>query len=279
MYGDALTTKDRVKARLGITSTDWDDFFDNLILAITARIEQATGRRFIQATYTHELHDGSDIYGTRRQFLIVKNAPIQTVSTIEYNTGTNSNPNWVELDEDEYSVDLQAGLIQCRYGFPAGQRNVRITYTGGFSGYSIGVDNFWVFNITPTGTVNGSNRTFGLPEAASQVVVYPDGLREAAANVTFVDGDDEFTLAEGRAPFGTIAADYRRESQAEDADLSLPADLVEVCEKAVVKTYKRREGEGKSSETFQESSINWEKDVFTEEDRATIRNYRRGYSL
>lgn len=277
MYGDALTTKDRVKERMQITVTTFDDFLDRLILSVTARIEQMTGRRFIQATYNNEIHDGSDVQGGVRTHLIVKNAPLQTVSSIQWNAGTNSSPNWETFDEDDYFTDLEAGIITFPSGLPSGFRNIRVTYTGGFSGYSIGVNNFWLFNVVPTGNVNGTNRTFTLPEDATQVIVYADGLREAASNVTFTEGTDSFTLAVGRAPSSTIAVDYLRENAAEDADVYLPEDLVETCEEAVVRLFKRRDSEGRTSETFQESSITWSRTVFTSEDLATIRNYRRGY--
>lgn len=279
MYGDALTTIERIKDRLGITADDFDATLTRMILAATARIEAMCGRRFVQGTYTHELHDGSDIGGTRRRFLILKNAPVSTIATIEYQAGSNSNPDWRELDEDSYHADLANGLVDVPGGLPAGFQNIRVTYTGGFSGYSYGIENFWVFNMTPTGAVNGSNRAFSLPEDATQIIVYADGMREAAANVTFVPSSAAFTLAEGRAPTSTIAVDYLRENAAEDSDYYLPADLVEVCEKAVVKAFKRRDSEGRASETFQESSITWERTVFTAEDLATIKNYRRGYSL
>lgn len=279
MYGDAITTKERVKERMQITVTTFDDLLDRLILSVTARIEQMTGRRFIQATYNNEIHDGSDVSGGVRTHLIVKNAPLQTVSSVQYNAGSNSSPSWQSFDEDDYYTDLEAGIITFPDGLPSGFRNIRVTYTGGFSGYSIGVNNFWLFNVVPTGTVNGTNRTFTLPEDASQVIVYPDGLREASANVTFTTGTDSFTLAVGRAPSSTIAVDYLRENAAEDADVYLPEDLVEVCEEAVVRIFKRRDSEGRTSETFQESSITWSKSVFTTEDVATIRNYRRGYYL
>ncbi|MCR2833481.1 hypothetical protein [Parerythrobacter lacustris] len=279
MYGDALTTKERIKDRLQITATSFDTVLDRLILSVTARIEQMCGRRFIQGTYTHELHDGSDSYGTRRTFLIVKNAPVQTVSALQYNAGSNSSPNWLAVNEDYYHTDRDAGIIYVPGGLPRGFQNVRVTYTGGFSGYSIGVNNFWFFNITPTGTVDGSNLTFTLPEDATQVIVYADGMREAASNVTFVPGSASFTLAAGRAPTSTIAADYLRENAAEDSDLYLPADLTEMCEEAVVRIFKRRDSEGRLSETFQESSITWSRSIFTDEDLRTIRNYRRGYNL
>lgn len=279
MYGDALTTIERIKDRLAIDVTGFDDVLTRMILSATARIEAMCGRRFVQGTYTHELHDGSDISGTRRRFLVLKNAPVSTIATIEYQAGTNSNPDWRELDEDSYHADLASGLVDVPGGLPAGFQNIRVTYTGGFSGYSYGIENFWIFNATPTGAVDGSNLTFTLPEDATQVIVYADGMREAASNVTFVQGSASFTLAAGRAPTSTIAVDYLRENATEDSDYYLPADLVEVCEKAVVKAFKRRDSEGRSSETFQESSITWERSVFTAEDLATIKNYRRGYYL
>lgn len=279
MYGDALTTTQRIKDRLGIEVVSFDAVIDRIVLAVTARIEAMTGRRFIQGTYTHELHDGSDISGTRRTFLIVKNAPVQTIGALEFNAGSNSAPNWLPITVDNYHADLGAGIIHVPGGLPSGFQNIRVTYTGGFSGYSYGIENFWVFNLTPSGVVDGVNLTFGLPEEANQVIVYADGFREAAANVTFSEGDDEFTLAAGRAPTSTIAVDYLRKNAAEDADVYLPADLVEVCEEAVVRIFKRRDSEGRASETFQETSITWNKTVFTDEDLRTIKNYRRGYAL
>lgn len=279
MNGDALTTKERIKDRIDITVTDFDSLIDSLILSTTARIQQATGRRFIQATYTNELHDGSEMGGMARQYLILKNGPLQSVTSVEYKTGTNSNPSWVTLSEDDYDVDLTAGLVRMLNGFPRGFQNIRVTYTGGFSGYSIGVNNFWFFNVTPTGTVNGTNLTFTLPETADQVIVYVDGVREVAANVTHTNGTSTFTLAAGRAPHTTIAVDYLRSVATSDADYNLPSDLVDVCERAVIKRFHKRNSEGKDTESFAESSVTWEKKVFSDEDWATIRNYRRGYYL
>ena len=279
MYGDALTTKERIKDRLQITAATFDDLFARLILGITARIETMTGRRFIQATYTNELHDACDLYGTRRQFLILKNGPVQTVDSVQYNAGTELYPNWTDFNRDDYTLDLKQGIIRFFSAMPRGYQNIRVTYTGGFSGYSIGVNNFWFFNVTPTGTVDGSNATYTLPEEATQIIVYADGARLAAANVSFVEGADTFSILNGFQPYSTIAVDYLRLNAAGDSDYFLPEELVEVCEEAVVRIFKKRDSEGRSSETFGESSIAWMKSVFTTEDLATIRNYRRGYNL
>jgi hypothetical protein len=280
MYGDMLTTVERVKDRLGITANTWDTLFDRLIKSCTARIEQMTGRRFIQGTFTNELHDGADGYGTARYYLILKNAPLQSVDSVQYRAGTPSDPDWTDFDEDDYHVNLQTGVLHFPEGIPAGFQNIRVTYTGGYSGTSFDIANYWVFNATPTGTVDGSNREFTLPEDADQIIVYADGMRESAANVTHEEGSDTFELAEGRAPFSSIAADYlRTDAGGDDVGAFLPFDLVDVCERGVSATFKRRESEGRKSETFQESSITWRDSIFTDEDRAIIKNYRRGYNL
>jgi hypothetical protein len=276
---DALTTKTRVKDRLQLTGVTFDDLIDRLIVATTKRISQMCNRRFLQATYTNELYDGSDLHGSRRAMLILKNAPVHTITSVQYKTGLNSNPTWEDYDEDDYDVDMDLGILYMDGVLPTGKRNIRVTYNAGYSGNSIGITDGWVFNSTPTGTVNGVNLIFTLAADADEVIVYADGLRVQSSNVTHTEGTDEFTLAAGQAPFSTISADYLPTTTSSSEDDTLPEDLVEVCEEVVARLFKRRDSEGRSSETFQESSISWRVDVFTRENLATIRNYRRGNYL
>lgn len=276
---NALTTKARVKDRLKIATTDFDDLFDNLILSVTARLETMCNRQFTLATYTNELHDGSDPYGSIRTILVPKNAPIASVSSIEYKGGTNSNPNWLSFSENDYDVDESDGLIYMRYRLPVGKRNVRITYTAGWDGYDITTSSLWNFGVVPTGSVNGSNRTFTLPEDASEVLVYADGTRVQGSNITFTAGTDTFTLAAGSEPYSTITVDYKTQPADGGSDPTLPMELVDLCERLVIYLFKRRDSEGKTSESFQESSITWRDNMFTPDMRATIKNYRRGYHL
>ena len=62
-------------------------------------------------------------------------------------------------------------------------------------------------------------------------------------------------------------------------DVHLPADLVDVCERAVTYLFKQRDNEGRSSESFGESAVTWRDEMFNPEMLATIKNYRRGYNL
>lgn len=277
MTSHALTSKENIKDRLQLTTTSFDDLIDRLILSITDKIERMCNRRFVQATYTHELYDGSDSFGSRRMALIVKNAPIGALAAVEYKAGTNSDPDWTPVDEDEYDLDAKSGILYFNFGLPVGKQNIRLTYTGGYAAYSIGVNSYWKYNITPTGTVDGSNRTFTLPEAAGEITVYADGIRIIPSNYAFTAGDDSFELNDGAQPYSTILADYLPSAADPDSgdDVDLPFDIVEVCEEAVVRLFKRRDSEGRASETFQESSITWNANVFTDENLSTIRSYRR----
>lgn len=274
----ALTTKARIKERLQITVDDHDDVVDRFILAATDRIERMCNRRFMQATYTNELYDGSDFYGSSRAMLVLKNAPIASVSSIQYRVSHGSSATWETFDTDLYDIDMGVGIIHFWTPLPRGVQNIRVSYTAGYSGFSIGVHNYWVFNTTPAGTINGVNATFTLPAEASQVIVYADGVRIASANVSFTEDNDEFTLLNGTQPYSTIAVDYLPSAADpdDDDDISLPSDLVEVCESAVVKMFKRRDSDGRVSESLGESSITWTDSIFTKEQLATIKNYRRG---
>jgi hypothetical protein len=199
----ALTNKTRIKSRLGITTTSFDDLLDAMIGATTDRIEKMTGRRFKQTAYTQELYDGSDIYGSEMLILIIKNGPISGTPTFEYKTGSNTSPTWVAYSVEDYDIDTASALIYMKGSLPQGKQNVRITYTGGY-----------VIDFTGTYDIGASH--------------------------------------------------------------TLPMDITEVCERAVVRAFKKRDSEGRASESFQESSITWEKDIFLPEDIATIKNYRRG---
>ncbi len=55
---------------------------------------------------------------------------------------------------------------------------------------------------------------------------------------------------------------------------TLPADLSELCERLVIRTFKRRDAEGKESEAFDRSTIKFLTDL-TEEDKSIINKYSR----
>lgn len=125
-----LTTKSVVKEHLGISGTSDDAFIDTLCDGVTAFIEKYLGGQRIFATmHSEELHDGYE-----GRYLRLKNRYIYEDFTIsvEVNGGSNENPSWVALGENEYQVYPDAGVIYLESKI-AGRRNIRVTYKAGFS--------------------------------------------------------------------------------------------------------------------------------------------------
>ena len=130
IYTFALTTVARVKDRLGITVSTNDAEILRLINAVTDLIEGETGRRFMYGTVTSEVHE---IRGVN-DMIPIKQAPINTITSIEYSTGIGSNRTWVTLDTSLYEKmgDGKSGLIKVWGGLGRGINAVRVTYTGGY---------------------------------------------------------------------------------------------------------------------------------------------------
>jgi hypothetical protein len=197
----ALTTNTRVKQRIEVTTTSFDSFIDSLIYSTTARIEQMTGRRFKRGIYTNELYDGVDEYGDRKPSLVLKNAPVTALTSLQYKSGNNENPVWFDYTENDYDVNEITGVLYMNGLLASGRRNIRVSYTAGY----------------------------------------------------LIDF----------ATYGT------------EATHNLPYDITEVCERVVVRIFKKRQSEGRDSESFGESSIDWSEGYFSAEDLTTINNYRR----
>lgn len=131
----ALTTEARIKARLGITSNGFDTLIKRLMYAATDFIEkECGGRRFKETAYTQQLYDGSMLgdEDNRVDFLILKNAPVASISAFEYRSGNRSSPAWTAFLTDDYEPRLTEGILRVWGGVPRGYQNIRITYTAGF---------------------------------------------------------------------------------------------------------------------------------------------------
>lgn len=199
----SLTTEARIKTRLGITAAGFDTLIKRLMYACTDFIErECGGRRFKETTYSQELYDGSLINEEEltKEFLVLKNAPIVSISAFEYRTGTRTSPTWVAFQADTYEPLLDRGLIRAYGGIPGGYQNIRVSYVGGYK----------------------------------------------------IDFTNEF-----------------------DAALhTLPYELSDLCERLVIKRFKKREKEGVSQESFAETSLTW-KELLDDADKAVILSHIR----
>lgn len=125
-----LTTKEKVKALLGITSSDDNALFDSLCDQVSAFIENLCGgQRFKLTTHADEIHDGDD-----GQWLRLNNRFIYTTTDlkVEYNNGDNVTPDWQEVSANDYDVYLANGTIHLHEKI-AGKRNLRVYYEAGFT--------------------------------------------------------------------------------------------------------------------------------------------------
>ena len=125
-----LTTKEKVKALLGITDSTDNDILDTLCDAVTAFIEgEAGGQRFKLTTHADEIHDGEN-----GQWLRLKNRFIYTSPEIkvEYQNGKNSAPDWQELSKDAYDAYPENGTLYLHNKID-GKRNIRVYYAAGFT--------------------------------------------------------------------------------------------------------------------------------------------------
>lgn len=198
-YTKALTTKARIKSLLTISVTTFDTVLDRLINSATDHIESVTSRKFLSATYTNEVYS---VHTDNYDYLMLKNAPVSALTTLEYSAGTPSNKNWTEYNDDDFELgeDGKSGLVRVYGGLVKGTNTVRATYTAGYL-------------------------------------------------INWANAGDQSTH-------------------------TLPADLTALCERMVIRMFKRREAEGKSSESFDGASVTWDTKL-TEEDKAVINKYTR----
>lgn len=126
-----LTTKERVKARLGIltATTTWDDLFDELIHAASSYISKEIGRPIVSATYTQELYE----VDPGQKLLTLRKYPVASISAIQYRAGTPSAPSWTDFPPDSYELVDNGELGVLRLYISLSDFNaMRITYVAGW---------------------------------------------------------------------------------------------------------------------------------------------------
>jgi hypothetical protein len=138
LIADALTTVQRVKDRLAlaVASTGFDSVFLRLISAASEFIKHECGvASFKEATYSQEKYS----FDRATDKLFLKNIPATAVATLYYNVGSLGTPSWTAYASDDWSFDIDSGIITLQGTFPIGQKTVAVTYT---AGYKIDFANF-----------------------------------------------------------------------------------------------------------------------------------------
>jgi hypothetical protein len=198
IYSYALTTVARVKTRLTIDNTGFDTLLLYIINSVTDLIEGECNRRFIETLYTNEVYS---IPNAGNGFLVLRQAPVSSVTSVQFRAGLKSNPNWTDFVTDTWDImeDGAPGIIQIYGAFIQGLNSVRVTYT---AGYKINFENY------------GDNATHTLPadvsDLAERMVVKLFKRREAEGKQRedfnggtiiwkeILSPEDEMTLAKYR---------------------------------------------------------------------------------
>jgi hypothetical protein len=125
---DALTSRAKVKSYLGITGTDNDALIDELITYVTQFIKSyCGGRKFLAADYVETY----DSYRTRR-VVFLKQRPCNSITTVEYCSGTPSAVVWVTYNADSYLKYLEEGYIKFYAQLPQISQGFRVSYNAGY---------------------------------------------------------------------------------------------------------------------------------------------------
>ena len=144
----ALCSLNDFKSYMGFKNSDNDEWAKLAINMATDFIESYCGRRFKTTVYTEEEYDG-----TGRRELQLKQFPVTTFTKLEINRATDNEDAWETIDDSEYWVDLNTGIItrtsnfneldedinlegltiKNNYFFGDGKNKYRATYTAGYA--------------------------------------------------------------------------------------------------------------------------------------------------
>lgn len=127
-----MTTLAKVKSYLGITSSTHDTVLGELIVNVTKWLENYLQRTLLKKAdgqYFEEYFDGYE------KCLLLNEYPIISVTSVEYNSGTQASPIWNTVDASNYVYYAGEGYIELLAGLPHGHQNIRVRYNGGYATY------------------------------------------------------------------------------------------------------------------------------------------------
>ena len=147
IYPYALTTLERVKTRLTITVDTFDSFLIRLANSVTDTVERElglnVGHHIVLTTYTNEVYS---VGHNKQAYLILRAAPVRTLSSFEWRAGTPSNPSWTPFIIDQYELKnpqpapngtdmwYPSGIIRVYGVLPRIYDNMlRATYSAGYA--------------------------------------------------------------------------------------------------------------------------------------------------
>lgn len=164
---NALTTRSKVKSRLGKPTSDTSDdvLIDDCINQVTGFLEAVCNRKFLNQPYTKELHDTDG-----GVYIFLKNLPVTVVTAVYIRGGTISNPVWTAIDPSGYFADyLEEAMVRFVGHLPKNGRHlIAVDYTAGF-----------LIDFTDEFNTAAHNLPFEITGLATDLVVKNINLRAA----------------------------------------------------------------------------------------------------
>ena len=170
-------TLEEVKTYLWISWTDQDDFLNELISWSQWLVEDHLNRKI-------EADDYEDKYdGNWRRDITLKQYPINTLTSFQYNIWTLGTPVREDFDTENYAIDSASGIIQTDFGITRGKQNIKVVY------------NAWYIH---TEVPDVDDRPEGLKQVMKQFIglLYntPDGIKSENVDWTGIQYIDLWTV-------------------------------------------------------------------------------------
>lgn len=272
----ALTTREAVKAYLGMTGSTDDTFIDSAIDRVSARIDGHCRRYFVKRTYTSEYYDGTD-----SPYLLLRNWPIVSVASVIEDGLTLTVTTDYELIADEGQIFYVEG-----HWSKSEPRNIKVTYDAGYVFPSVATAAFTGSGLNDA--TSGGSFT-GTASAVYTIIIdgvstantfkwkkdsgsYTTGVAITGTAQTLSDG---VTVTFGATGGHTLSDQWTVAAQVR----TLPYDLEDAVIKQVVKEVKDRKGgtPGVSSKSMPDGSMSYSMDAqeWLPEVLEVLRRYRR----
>lgn len=187
--------------------------------------------------------------------------------------------NRLTLDTPAFDAVLERmiGAVTDRVEGECNRRFKSTTYTSEVYSYDEGTQRRYVFlNQTPVTALTSLSYRAGTPSNPSWTAFGADDYELMG------DGKSGLVRVYGGIPRGvnTVRATYTAgylidwDNITDTTKHTLPFDLTDLCERMVVKEFKKRESEGRSAESFEGGSVTWEK-LLNDDDKEIVNRYRR----
>jgi len=124
---NALTTLERVKTKLEITTADYDAPLEMIINEVSIYIEVYCSRKFLADDY-EDIYNGDNI----KTALFLRQFPINSITSFQYRSGTVSSPSWVDINSDSYELDGLLDALTIYTPVPSGRNNLKVVYNAGY---------------------------------------------------------------------------------------------------------------------------------------------------